>query len=202
MRIVALILCALNFTFALPKVNLQEKMQENIDKALLLLQNGKEDKKATVSGIFAIFDPVFDYKLMAKLSLSKEFDKLNESQKSKFNTVFEKQLKTSFTNKLSLYTNEKITTSYLEQKNEKRIFLHSFILIDGEKKNIIFKFYDKNGDWLIYDVDVLGVSIIQTYRSQFADLLQKEGFDTLIQKMQSSEFEEAVNKDFEKASRQ
>lgn len=200
MRVIALILCALSFAFALPKANLQEKMQENIDKALLLLQNAKEDKKAAASGIFAIFDPIFDYKLMAKLSLSKEFDKLNESQKSEFNAVFEKQLKTSFTNKLSLYTNEKITTSHLEQKNEKRIFLHSYMLIDGEKKNIVFKFYDKNGDWLIYDVDVLGVSIIQTYRSQFADLLQKEGFDSLIQKMQSSEFEQAINEDFEKAS--
>ena len=36
---------------------------------------------------------------------------------------------------------------------------------------------------MIYDVDILGVSIIQTYRTQFADFLAKESFDKLITKL-------------------
>ena len=38
-------------------------------------------------------------------------------------------------------------------------------------------------DQLIYDVDILGVSIIQTYRTQFADILAKESFDNLLEKL-------------------
>lgn len=53
------------------------------------------------------------------------------------------------------------------------------------KKNIIFKFYNDNNNWLIYDVDVLGVSIVQTYRSQFGDILANQGFDALLQKLES-----------------
>lgn len=55
----------------------------------------------------------------------------------------------------------------------------------GKKKNIIFKFYNDNNNWLIYDVDVLGVSIVQTYRSQFGDILANQGFDALLQKLES-----------------
>ncbi|EAH9104456.1 toluene tolerance protein, partial [Campylobacter jejuni] len=47
------------------------------------------------------------------------------------------------------------------------------------------KFYNDNNNWLIYDVDVLGVSIVQTYRSQFGDILANQGFDALLQKLES-----------------
>ncbi|EMF1561341.1 ABC transporter substrate-binding protein, partial [Campylobacter jejuni] len=53
------------------------------------------------------------------------------------------------------------------------------------EKNIIFKFYNDNNNWLVYDVDVLGVSIVQTYRSQFGDILANQGFDALLQKLES-----------------
>ncbi len=52
------------------------------------------------------------------------------------------------------------------------------------KKKYHFKFYNDNNNWLIYDVDVLGVSIVQTYRSQFRDILANQGFDVL-QKLES-----------------
>ncbi len=72
-----------------------------------------------------------------------------------------------------------------ELKNAKRYFLTSSMIVDGEEKNIIFKFYNNNNDWLIYDIDVLGVSIVQTYRSQFGDILANQDFDTLLQKLEN-----------------
>ncbi|MBF7043723.1 ABC transporter substrate-binding protein, partial [Campylobacter volucris] len=53
---------------------------------------------------------------------------------------------------------------------------------------VIFKFYNKNGDWQIYDVDIFGVSIIQTYRSQFKDVLQNADFATLLSKLSNVNF--------------
>ncbi|HBK1697470.1 TPA: ABC transporter substrate-binding protein, partial [Campylobacter coli] len=63
--------------------------------------------------------------------------------------------------------------------------LTSSMILDGEEKNIIFKFYNNNNDWLIYDINVLGVSIVQTYRSQFGDILANQDFDTLLQKLEN-----------------
>uniref|UniRef100_UPI003A88854D ABC transporter substrate-binding protein n=2 Tax=Helicobacter TaxID=209 RepID=UPI003A88854D len=41
------------------------------------------------------------------------------------------------------------------------------------------------GDWKIYDVDILGISVIQTYRSQFSDILAHSDFQTLLAKLKS-----------------
>lgn len=49
--------------------------------------------------------------------------------------------------------------------------MNSIIVNEADKYNIVFKFHRASGDnFVIYDVDILGVSIIDTYRSQFEDL--------------------------------
>ncbi|TQR33807.1 toluene tolerance protein [Campylobacter sp. MIT 99-7217] len=177
-------------SFALKLENISSTMQENIDKTLLILKNTSGDKSKAAGKIFELFDPIFDYKLMAKLSLSKHYDKLSEAEKKQFSEAFEAQLKKSFTDKLHLYKDQTLKIVKGE-KNDKgtRYFLTSVMRIDGEDKFVVFKFYQNpQKDWLIYDVDVLGVSIIQTYRTQFGDVLENENFQTLLEKIKAVNF--------------
>lgn len=188
MKNLALLLALCVSMFALSLDEMQGVIQGNIDKSRALLEKFGEDKGGAANEMFKLFDPIFDYGLMARLSLSKNYDKLNPAQKKEFDEAFEIQLKTTFTNHLSLYKNQEIKVKNVE-KHKERIFLNATMLVNGEQKNIIFKFYDKKGDWLVYDVDVLGVSIIQTYRSQFADLLAKEDFSVLLEKLKAKSFD-------------
>lgn len=188
MKKTALLALAVLSAFALSLDTMQATIQSNIDKSRALLTQYGEDKNKAANEMFKLFDPIFDYALMAKLSLSKNYDTLNAQQKKDFDKAFEMQLKTTFTNHLSVYKNEDIKVTSKEKVKE-RIFLNATMLINGEERKIIFKFYDKKGDWLVYDVDVAGVSIIQTYRSQFADLLEKENFSVLLEKLKAKNFE-------------
>ncbi|MFG6683194.1 Tgt2/MlaC family protein [Campylobacter coli] len=185
MKKIFLILVLFFNAFALQLDEISSTMQKNIDASLKLLQDSKEDKKQAADGIFLIFDHIIDYKLMAQLSLSKDYAKLNPKEQEKFASAFEASLKKSFTDKLDLYKDQVLKVKNGELKNEKRYFLTTSMVVDGEEKNIIFKFYNDNNNWLIYDVDVLGVSIVQTYRSQFGDILANQGFDALLQKLES-----------------
>jgi phospholipid transport system substrate-binding protein len=53
---------------------------------------------------------------------------------------------------------------------------------------MIYKFrkHKKRG-WLVYDVNILGVSFIQTYRSQFAGVLKTKTMDELIEDLKNPE---------------
>ncbi|KAA6229841.1 toluene tolerance protein [Campylobacter sp. LR264d] len=169
--------------FGLELNNIESVMQTNIDKSLQILKQTQGDKKQAASTIFAIFDDIIDYKLMARLSLSKYYKNLDSTQQETYNKAFEESLKKSFTDKLSLYKDQTLKVKKGELKNEKRYFLTSAMVIDGEEKNVVFKFYKENNDWLIYDFDVLGISIVQTYRSQFGDILENENFNALLNKL-------------------
>ena len=101
MKKFVLFLCVALNLWALPLQTLPQTMQTNIDKSRALLKKEANTDKAAQQ-IIALFDKVFDYELMAKLSLSKRYNTLTPAQKSEFNKAFEEQLKVSFTSKLGL----------------------------------------------------------------------------------------------------
>jgi len=42
----------------------------------------------------------------------------------------------------------------------------------------------KNNQWKVYDMVIEGVSLIGNYRSQFARILEKDSFQTLVEKLE------------------
>lgn len=174
----------------MPLSALEEKeiapfMQTNIDLATTILRDSKIKKADKAQKIFAIFDTIFDYALMSKLALGgKQWESIDIEKQNRFIKAFEVKLKNSYMEKLDLYTDEKIVIKNLEKIKDTRIHLTTHLIKNSEIYEIIYKFYkDKNDQWLIYDVDILGVSIIQTYRTQFSDILAKETFEKLLEKL-------------------
>ena len=182
--------CAFGLEFSA----IDSTMEQNIQKTLALLQKNthnapiSEAKAQEIAKeVFLIFDSIFDYQLMAQLSLSKEYKTLSETQKKEYNQAFEQNLKRSFTDKLRLYKDEEMQVVGGEQTKNNRYNLKTSMVLDGKLNYIIFKFYDNKGDWKIYDVDILGISVIQTYRSQFGDILTNADFQTLLTKLKSED---------------
>lgn len=52
---------------------------------------------------------------------------------------------------------------------------------NGEPAEIDYRLYSTPQGWRLYDINVLGVWLIQTYRQQFSDKIQQSGVDGLIQ---------------------
>ncbi|MFM0337687.1 MlaC/ttg2D family ABC transporter substrate-binding protein [Paraburkholderia fungorum] len=52
---------------------------------------------------------------------------------------------------------------------------------NGEPAEIDYRLYSTPQGWRLYDLNVLGVWLIQTYRQQFSDKVQQSGVDGLIQ---------------------
>lgn len=170
---------------ALQEAEINSFMQTNIDQATTILRDSKIQKVEKAKKIFEIFDTLFDYNLMSKLAIGgKQWESLNAEKQSEFSKIFEKKLKNSYMEKLDLYTDEKIVIKNSEKIKDSRIHLTTHLMKNNEVYEIIYKFYKTpSNNWLVYDVDILGVSIIQAYRTQFADTLAKESFEKLLAKL-------------------
>ncbi|WP_458700953.1 ABC transporter substrate-binding protein [Sulfurospirillum sp. 1307] len=187
MKNIILIICLLTSSlFALQKEEIIPSMTSKIDQATSILRNEKDlsiEQKA--NKIFNLLDEVFDYDLMARLSLGKtNWNNLTSEQKKEFTKKFEKHLKHSYMDKLNLYTDEKIKILDLKEVKKNRLWLITQLVSNKDKYEITYKFYrKKTGDWKIYDVNIIGVSIIQSYRVQFADTLKNATFTALLDKL-------------------
>jgi len=174
--------------FALSENEIESYMSKNINLVVKIIKNSKEhniSNEVTSKKIFQLFDPVFDYRLMSMLSLStKVWRDLDTEQRKEFVKKFTYRLKNSYKNKLDMYKGQTINVEGIQKIRNNRIHLLSDIRDKKQKFDIVYKFYKaKNNQWYIYDVNVLGVSIIQTYRSQFSDELKKISFNELLKKL-------------------
>ncbi|WP_286030708.1 MlaC/ttg2D family ABC transporter substrate-binding protein [Helicobacter pullorum] len=185
MKILLSFLLVATFGFALEFDKIDTTMEKNINQTIHILQTSNKNIESITKEIFAMFDSIFDYHLMAQLSLSKKYKTLSPSQQKEFDVAFEKNLKRSFTDKLHLYKDETMKVLGGQKTKANRYNLKTSIILDGKIHYITFKFHEFNQDWKIYDVDILGISVIQTYRSQFADIISQEGFEKLLQKLES-----------------
>ncbi|MCR4941189.1 MAG: ABC transporter substrate-binding protein [Campylobacter sp.] len=181
-KILSIFLLA-SLVFGISKDEIKTSVETKTAQAIAVLTDQNLDKNTKANSLFSIFDPLFDYKQMAKISLGKKYNALSPDEQNKFDTAFEQKLKNSYIDKLLSYTNQQILIKELSQPQPKRIFLKSELISDGKVYDFVYKFYSKNDDWFIYDIEILGVSVIQTYRSQFADMLDNANFDSLLKKL-------------------
>ena len=158
-------------------------MRQKVDVVLSILNDHNLSKTERNSAIETEMDPYFDFVLMAKLSLGKSgWQAATPVQRKEYVALFERRIKDFYMSKLDLYKDEVITLE-TPQEVKNRIYLNSYIVEKGEKKEVLYKFYHAKEGWLIYDVDVLGVSIIQSYRSQFAGELENGSIEQLLNKL-------------------
>ncbi len=179
-RVAVLTVAAAVGLFAIEAEKIKPTMRENIDRALELLKKEQLDTKQQATKIYAMFDGMFDYSLMARLSLGKHWSRLTPEQQEIFTEKFVAKLKKSYMDELSSYSGEKIELKDMEQ-NKSRLHLLTHIVAENDVYEITYKFYRAGeNDWYIYDIDILGVSIVQTYRNQFSGLLEEDSFDKLL----------------------
>lgn len=180
-KLILTLLLLISYSFALTKDEIKPQMSTKIDKVLLILKNNQLQKDEKKDKILSIMNSIFDYSLMSRLSLGRMWSTLQDKQKEKFIKLFTHKLRTSYLDKLDLYTDQFVKVLGTEEPKNNRIVLKTQIVGKEDKYNIDYKFYRKNDDnWLIYDVNLLGVSIIQTYRQQFAGFLKDKSFEDLM----------------------
>jgi len=165
----------------------KELLATKIDEALAVLQRKDLVQQEKNKQVVKIVEPIFDYNLMAKLTLGRKYwPGLSEKNRERFTDLFVARLKTSYIDKLSLYTDEKVVYEAPVQKGIK-IQIPTSVISKNKSIAMMYKLYKSSNSWKIYDIEIEGVSLISTYRSQFYDILNKGTIDDLLLKLEKPE---------------
>ena len=167
------------------KSEIDNLLKTNLDAVLTILQKNDLDQQAKNKEIMDIVTPMFDFELMARLSLGKKhWSGLSQDKKERFTELFIKRLKASYLSNFNLYTDEKVSYEPSVQV-KKKIHAPTYLISKDKKISILYKFYNAQKNWKIYDLEIQGVSIIQSYRSQFSSILESGTVDDLLLKLEN-----------------
>ncbi len=165
----------------------KELLVTKIESALSILQQKDLVQQEKNKQVTAIVEPLFDFNLMAKLALGRKYwPDLSEKNKKKFVDLFVKRLKATYVDKLALYTNEKVIYGSPVQSGIK-IQVPTKVISKSKNYSMLYKLYKSSNGYRIYDIEIEGVSLISTYRSQFNDILSKGTIDDLLVKLEKPE---------------
>lgn len=171
--------------YGIEEQNIQKVMDTKVKQVLNNLKNKSMSQSQKDQKNVRIIDEVFDYNTMAKISLGKKWKTLSNNEKAQFTKAFERKIKHSYLDKLRLYNNQKVNIKKLKKVKSNRITLETQVIGIDDTYKVIYLFYKKkqNNQWYIYDVELVGVSIIQTYRKQFSEFLKTKSVHQLIKSL-------------------
>ena len=172
--------------------NPNELLEAKWNAVVTVLQNKELDQKLKKKIIDKIMSPIFDSELMSKLVLGRtHWPKLTAPQHKRFTELFTERLKNSYLDKITLYKDEKVSFKPAEQKKD--TIQIPMVLISSDKEvAILYKLHKMdeagrskmNKYWKIYDVEIEGISILLTYRSQFDDILRRGSVKDLFDQLE------------------
>jgi phospholipid transport system substrate-binding protein len=184
--IIVIVMLAAGYAIAGQKEDVEELLKSKIEAVLVILPQKDIPQEEKNRKIMEIVEPVFDFELMAKLALGKTgWQEMSGAQQKEFVDLFVARLKASYLDKSSLYSDEKVTFKPAVEVGDK---IHVSIDVISKEKTVlvVYKFYSSSNAWKIYDVEINGVSLIQSYKSQFTEILKNGTVENLLEELRKT----------------
>jgi phospholipid transport system substrate-binding protein len=132
--------------------------------------------------LVAIIGERFSCEEMSRRSLGDEWMKLTEGEQQEFSRLFRTLLAKSYASKIEGYAGEPI--HYLDERLANGYAVVRAQIVASKNEFLLdFRMVEKAGDWLVYDVVVDGISLMNSYRGQFARVLTFASTEGLLQRM-------------------
>ncbi len=171
-----------------------------IDQVLEIVsdENLKEDRVLRREKLRQVIGMRFNYKQMVMRSLAKNYNDRSDAERKEFTRLFKKLLENSYASKIENYQDE--TINYVDERVKgKYALVKTQIVRKDGVVDVDYKMLKSNGEWLIYDFVIEGVSLIRNYRSQFSKIISTESYAALVSKLSKKidELESRTNADSE-----
>lgn len=182
-----LLMCSLAWAVSSPL----DLLQNTSNQLISALQRNQATLKTKPQIVYAIVNqillPHVDVMSMSSRALGRDaWLKTMPRQRKAFAQQFVTLLIRTYSSALAQYTNEKVNFLPMREDyyKQSRVQVNSVIIREsGPSINLSYRLMRENGQWMLYDFSVDGVSIIESFRSQFAGELQQSGIEGLISKL-------------------
>ncbi len=142
--------------------------------------------------------PQINFERMTSLAVGRAWREATPEQRGKLMAEFRTLLLRTYSGALGSVRDEQVRMKpFRGNANESDVIVRSEVVGSrGEPIQLDYR-VEKNGSgWKIYDLNVLGVWLVETYRSQFGPEINAKGLDGLIQSLaeKNRAFDQAAKK--------
>jgi len=162
-----------------------DTVKMHVDNVLSVLRDpslkSESAKKLKKDKIRTISEKMFDFTELSKRTLAQNWSRFTPEQQKEFISLYRTLLEDTYSDKIMMYSDEKILFTKEIPLTEITVEVQSTVIRRTEEVPINYRVILKDGVWMVYDVVIEGVSLINNYRSQFREILANKPPESLLE---------------------
>lgn len=166
-----------------------EALRQSVDQVIRVLEQ-PGDHRAEVR---KIANGIFDFQETAKRALGRHWAQRTPQEQKEFTQLFADLLEKSYLGKIELYHGEKVAWNGDTVNGDDATVRTKILTKQGTEIPVDYRMQQKDGRWLVYDVNIEGVSLVANYRTQFNKIIQTESYGSLVEKLRAKDAQPAAS---------
>jgi phospholipid transport system substrate-binding protein len=140
---------------------------------------GDEHRVARRAKIMSIIGNGFDFREMSKRVLGRTWLEIDAKERDNFTSLMTKLLENVYIGKLESYSGQTLEYTGETIKEDRG---QVSVLLDNDGVKIPIHYIMRNSDtrWVVYDINIEGVSLVRNYQEQFRAILRQDKYEGLV----------------------
>ena len=162
-------------------------IEEVSAEVLTILSDQSRGNRQKFDDLVVLLEQPIDLDLVARLILGRYWRTTDDSQRQQYLQLFREYALANLASKLHLYRGQSFEVTGAKVVSDQDALVTSRILSDGEPPlQVDWRLRQRSDGGLVtIDLIVEGVSLIVTLRSEFASVIERQGFDGLLAELRT-----------------
>jgi phospholipid transport system substrate-binding protein len=159
-----------------------------IAQAVAILHNTTISTEQRRSEVIKLAQSKLDFERMARGSLGSHWAQLTPAQRDRFVSLFTAFFEAAYLNKIQDYANLEIRVRDEKFTDGSFARVDASVMQPGEEDiPISFMLARRGKDWMVYDIEIEDVGMIENYRAQFDRIIRAHGISQLMIDLQAKQ---------------
>ena len=172
-----------------------EELRPTMDAVVAVLMDptlrGEDRRSQRRTVLMELAASRFDFEEMSKRVLGKTWREITDAEQARFVQLFTKLLENAYLGKIENYSGEQFEFTD-ERVKDDRAVVSTLFKHEGQDIPIHYVMILQKSRWMVYDINVEGVSFVNNYRQQFSSILRQDKFAGLVRQIEEKNQENAA----------
>jgi phospholipid transport system substrate-binding protein len=162
-------------------------IEEVSAEVLTILSDPSRGDRQKFDDLVVLLEKPIDLDLVARLILGRYWRTTDDGQRQQYLQLFREYALANLASKLHLYQGQSFEVTGAKVVSDQDALVTSRILSDGEPPLQVDWRLRQRSDGALVTIDLIveGVSLIVTLRSEFASVIERQGFDGLLAELRT-----------------
>lgn len=171
-------------TYAAIEEKPTEQLKPTINGIVAILQDdnlqGSQQTQARRIRIMEAISSGFDFREMSKRILGRAWKEISPAQRNNFVREMTKLLENVYIGRLEAYSDPEVT--FVDERIKgRRAQVSTLVQYKENTLPIHYILHKQQSKWLVYDINIGGVSLIRNYMKQFRAIMRQQNFNGLME---------------------